>query len=68
MQVITAHPSPINPTDNIIYRISSEDNIIVVAITFLLYSYGRFETYRTIFDNGVYDENLKFNYEDKLIL
>ena len=64
IHVITAHPTPTSPIDDIIYRISSEDNIIVVAITFLLNSYSHLGPYGTIFDNGVYVKNLKFNYED----
>ena len=61
--VITAHPLCSSPIDDIIYRISSEDNVFVEAITFLLYSNTG---YNTIFDNFS-DENLKINYEDKLI-
>ena len=69
IQVITAHPCPSNPIDDIIYRISSEDNIIVVAITFLLYSYSHLTPYETVFDQmDIYGNNLKLDYEDKLII
>ena len=63
--VIKAHPLCFGDIDDIIYRISSENNIFFEAITFLLYSYT---CYNTIFDNSNrYDKNLKVYYEDKLI-
>ena len=69
IQVMGDHPRPTNPIDDIIYRISSEDNIIVVAITFLLYSYSPLDPYETIFDQvDIYGNNLKIDYEDKLII
>jgi len=69
IQIFKEHRAPDDPRDFIIYRISSEDDIIAVAITFLLYSHSKEEYYYGIFRNGKNcDRSLKINYEDKLIL
>ena len=62
------HPRPTSPKDDIIYRISSDDNIIVIAITFFLYSFTNICGYSTRFKyNEDYDESLKLYYENILI-
>ena len=66
--VDTSHPKPIDIKDDIIYRVSDEDNIIVVAITFLLYSFEGYETDETIFNEASVFKNLTFSYEDELVL
>ena len=66
IQADVTHSSPTNPKDDIIYRVTSEENITVVAITFLLYNHLE---YGTGFHKGVpWDEKLRINYEDKLVL
>ena len=71
-QVIPSHPLHYNSKDENIFRIASEDDIVVVAITFLLYSFINITPY-TKFTSEKYkktdffDENLKINYEDILL-
>ena len=54
--------------DDIIYRISSEDDIIVVGITILLHSPSDEYSGGEYFIGDSCNNDLKLDYEDKLIL
>ena len=71
-QVIPSHPLHYNSKDENIFIIASEDDIVVVAITFLLYSFTNITPYAKFTSEkykktDFFDENLKINYEDILL-
>lgn len=72
IQVIPSHVKHYDSKNDNIFRIASEDDIVVVAITFLLYSFTNITLYAKFTSEkykktDFFDENLKINYEDILL-